>query len=47
MKQANAGSNGASRKALHHLTTYSDEENKWLVQVDTEERTKGKGFMKR
>ena len=28
----------------HHLSTYSDEEKKWLVQAADEECSRGKGF---
>ena len=38
--------NGEAQKK-HHLSTYSDEEKKWLAQVADEERSKGKGFMMR
>ena len=39
-------SNEGTRKR-HHLTTYRDDEGRWLVKADEEERSRGKGFMKR
>ena len=33
-------------KAKSHLTTYLDEEKRWLLKADGEERRKDKGFMK-
>ena len=39
-------SNGESQRR-HYLSTYSDDEKRWLVEADEEERMRGKGFMER
>ena len=31
----------------HHLSTYTDEEKRYLIKIDIDERRKGKGFMER
>ena len=45
-RQNQAISNGEAQRR-HHLSTYTDDEKRWLVEVDEEERMRGKGFMER
>ena len=39
-------SNGEAR-AKHHLSTYTEDEKRWLIRIEDEERQKGSGFMQR
>ena len=41
-----ADSNGEAQRR-HHLSEYTDDEKRWLVKAEEEEREKGRGFMAR
>ena len=45
-RQDQADSNEEAHRR-HYLSTYTDDEKRWLVKVEEEERRRGKGFMER
>ena len=34
-------------RAKHNLSTYTEDEKRWLIRIEDEERQKGSGFMQR
>ena len=45
-RQDQADSNEEAHRR-HYLSTYTDDEKRWLVKVEEEERRRGSGFMER